>query len=91
MPHARGIAQSWTRRVARSLARGHGATDGDVTVLRSMGQLVALDSRPAAGRLLGLPRAGRSVLLAEWTRSGDLSYGEAELLVALDETTPWQA
>jgi len=56
-----------------------------------MGHLVALDSRPAARHLLSLPRAKRSDLLAEWTRSGDLSYGEAELLMALDETTSWRA
>jgi len=56
-----------------------------------MSHLVALDSRPAARHLLSLPRAERSDLLAEWTRSGDLSYGEAELLMALDETTSWRA
>jgi hypothetical protein len=91
LPHARNRARSWTRRVVRGLARAHGAGDGNATVVRSMGHLVALDSRPAARHLLSLPRAKRSDLLAEWTRSGDLSYGEAELLMALDETTSWRA
>jgi hypothetical protein len=91
LPHARGIARRWTRRVVRGLARSHGAGNGDVTVLRGMGQLVALDSRPAARHLLDLPRAERSDLLVEWTRSGELSYGEAEQLMALDATTRWQA
>jgi hypothetical protein len=56
-----------------------------------MGQLVAIDSRPAARHLLAQPRGERNDLLAAWTRSGDLSYGEAELLMALDETTSWRA
>jgi hypothetical protein len=84
-------ARNWTRRLIRGLARSHEATSGDVTVVRSMGQLVSLDSRPAARHLLSRPRAERSDLLAEWTRSGDLTYGEAELAMALDETTSWEA
>jgi hypothetical protein len=55
-----------------------------------MGQLVLLDSRPAARALLSRPRPDRGDLLAEWTRSGELTYGEAESLMALDETTPWR-
>jgi hypothetical protein len=91
LPHARGVAQSWTRRVVRGLARGHGVGNGDATVVRTMGQLVAIGPRPAARQPLDRPRAERGDLLAEWTRSGELSYGEAELLMALDETTPWRA
>jgi hypothetical protein len=87
----RRVARNWTRRLIRGLARGHVGTAGDATVVRSMGQLVVLGSRPAARRLLSPPRAERNDLLAEWTCSGDLSYGEAEMLMALDETTPWQA
>src|SRR4051812_22821753 len=91
-PHARDVAQSWTRRVVRGLARGHGAGNGgDATVVRTMGQLVAIGPRPTARQPLDRPRVERSDLLAEWTRSGELSYGEAELLMALDETTPWRA
>jgi len=90
-PHARDVAQSWTRRVVRGLARGHGAGNGDATVVRTMGQLVAIGPRPAARQPLDRPRAERGDLLAEWSRSGELSYGEAELLMALDETTPWRA
>jgi len=56
-----------------------------------MGQLVAIGPRPAARQPLDRPRAERGDLLAEWSRSGELSYGEAELLMALDETTPWRA
>jgi hypothetical protein len=89
-PHARGIARNWTRRAVRGLARAHGAGNGHATVVRSMGQLVAIDSRPAARHLLAQPRGERNDLLAAWTRSGDLSYGEAELLMALDETTSWR-
>jgi hypothetical protein len=91
MSYAQGIARSWTRRVIQGMARGHVATVGGATVVRSMGQLVALDSPPAADHSLSLPRAGRNDLLAEWTRSGHLSYGDAERLMALDETTNWQA
>src|SRR5512144_2783842 len=29
-------------------------------------------------------------LLLSWVRSGDLTWGEAETLLALDESTPWR-
>jgi hypothetical protein len=59
-------------------------------VARSMGRYAALDPTATAVLRLGPFRATRSELLAEWTCSGTLTYGEAELLMALDETTPWR-
>jgi hypothetical protein len=56
-----------------------------------MGHLVPLGSRTAARSVLAGPRPDPGDLLAEWTRSGDLTYGEAEALMALDETTSWSA
>jgi hypothetical protein len=72
------------------MVRGLVWSTGDVEVIRSVGEHAAPESQPA----LEAPGAGgleRSDLLAEWTRSGDLTFGDAELLAALDETTPWQA
>ncbi|HEY4631813.1 MAG TPA: hypothetical protein VIG96_10945 [Blastococcus sp.] len=62
-----------------------------VLVARSMGRHVPLDQTAAAVLRRGTPRASRGELLTEWTRSETLTYGEAELLMALDETTPWRA
>jgi hypothetical protein len=56
-----------------------------------MGRYVPLDQTAGAVLRRGTPRSGQGELLTEWTRSGTLTYGEAELLMALDETTPWRA
>ncbi len=91
MTRTSAIARTVTRRLVSGLAHGSGATDRNGTVVRIMGQLVPLDSRPAPRSALARPRPERNDLLAEWTRSGDLTYGEAEALMALDETTRWSA
>ena len=91
MPQARAVLRNWKQRLIRNLAQGQIATVGGVTVTRSIAPLAAVDSRPPARHLLGRPRVERSDLLAEWTRSGELSCGEAEALMALDETTSWRA
>jgi len=91
MTRTSAVGRTWTRRLVSGLARGSGAPGPNGTVVRIMGQLVPLDSRPAARSLLARPRTERSDLLADWTRSRDLTYGEAEALMALDETTSWSA
>jgi hypothetical protein len=88
--HRQGPARDWPRRLARGMVRGLVWSTGDVEVIRSVSEHAAPDSQRATEP----PGAGgreRSDLLAEWTRSGHLTFGDAELLVALDETTPWQA
>jgi hypothetical protein len=81
----------WARRVVRGLSRMSAGATETGTVVRVMGQLVPLDSRPAARSVLARPRRDCGELLAEWARSGGLTYGEAEALMALDETTSWSA
>jgi hypothetical protein len=72
------------------MVRGLVWSTGDVEVIRLASAHAAPDS---LGTTVPLGAGGRerSDLLSEWTRSGHLTYGDAELLVALDETTPWRA
>ncbi len=52
-----------------------------------MGQFVPLSApRPQVG-----PTGDRVDRVLEWTRSRQLTMAEAELLLALDESTPWWA
>ena len=84
----RGTTSIWASRLVRSLA-GQWGTSGDPTVMRSLGQFVPLN-RPAPQARPALGGDDRADLLLEWSRSGRLSYGDAELLLALDESTPWR-
>lgn len=77
----------WASRLVRSLAGQWGTTD-DPTVLRSLGQFVPL-SAPGPRPRPALDPEDRTDELLAWTRSGELTYGEAERLMALDEATPW--
>jgi hypothetical protein len=86
----RGGTWAWIRRLVPSSGWTYPAAVEGALVARSMGRYVALDATAGAARRLCTPRTTRSELLAEWTRSGSLTYGEAELLMALDETTPWR-
>jgi hypothetical protein len=83
--------RAWVRRVVRGLSRTSAGATEIGTVVRVMGHLVPLDTRPAARSVLARPLPDRDELVAEWTRSGDLTYGEAQALMALDETTSWGA
>ena len=86
-PFGRGES-FWARPLVRALA-GQFGTSGDPTVLRSLGQFVPLSpSEPSVRRD---PRSSdRSERLLEWSRSGRLTYGDAERLLALDESTAWR-
>jgi len=53
-----------------------------------MGQFVPL-TRPTP-RPTGQRSDERADRLLAWTRTGQLTYGEAESLLALDETTAWR-
>ena len=90
MPHKlRGRAAGvWAGRLLRGLVRDHGAAPGQPAVVRCMGRLVLLEEQPARPEGTGRPM-DRADLLLEWTRSGDLTLDQAELLIALDETTLW--
>jgi hypothetical protein len=57
---------------------------------RLVRSLVLLDSWHPASHRLSSPYAARSYVRAEWTCSGDLTEPQADALLALDETTPWQ-
>ena len=57
---------------------------------RLVRSLVLLDSWTPASHRLSSPHAARSYVRAEWTCSGDLTEPQADALLALDETTPWQ-
>jgi hypothetical protein len=57
---------------------------------RLVRSLVLLDSWTPASHRLSSPHAARSYVRAEWTSSGDLTEPQADALLALDETTPWQ-
>jgi len=92
-----GTGSIWESRLLRALA-GQWGTSGDPTVLRSMGQFVPL-TRPEPLDLEPqntephdtAPRSGdRADRLLAWTRTGQLTYGEAESLLALDESTSWR-
>jgi hypothetical protein len=75
----------WTSPFVRALA-GQFGTTGDPTVMRSLGQFVPLSAPDRPG-----PRVeDRTGQLLEWTRSGELTYGDAEFLLALDESTAWR-
>jgi hypothetical protein len=91
LQRGREAARAWIRRLIRGSGRNYPAAVEGALVARSMGRYVRLDPTAAAARPLDTPRTTRSEQLAEWTRSGALTYGEAELLMALDETTPWRA
>jgi hypothetical protein len=89
--HGRESTRAWIRRWIRGSGRNYPpAAMESLLVARSMGRYVPPDPTAAAVPRLGTARATRSELLAEWTRSGALTYGEAELLTALDETTAWR-
>jgi hypothetical protein len=77
----------WESRFVRALA-GQWGTSGDPTVLRSMGQFVPL-TRPTP-QATGQRSDERADRLLAWTRTGRLTYGEAESLRALDESTSWR-
>jgi hypothetical protein len=89
--HGWGAARAWIRRFIRGSRWNNSAALESVLVARSMGRYVPPDQTAAAVLRRGTPRASRGELLTEWTRSETLTYGEAELLMALDETTPWRA
>jgi hypothetical protein len=79
------MSSIWTSSLVRALA-GQWGTSGDPTVLRSLGQFVPMTAADRSG-----PRVeDRTGQLVEWTRSGELTYGDAELLLALDESTAWR-
>jgi len=58
---------------------------------RLLRSLALLDSWSPDSSHLSSPLAARRHLRTEWTRSGDLTEAQAAALVALDETTAWQA
>ena len=88
--HERRPAESWRLRLARNMVRGLVWSTGNVDAIRASDGHAAPDPQTAKEQL-GAGRPSRDALLADWTRSGDLTYGDAELLVALDDTTPWHA
>ena len=74
----------WASSFVRALA-GQWGTTGDPTVLRSLGQFVPMTAPDRSG-----PRVeDRTGQLLAWTRSGEITYGDAEFLLALDESTAW--
>jgi hypothetical protein len=84
-PLGRGF---WARPLVRALA-GQFGTSGDPLVLRSLGQFVPL--APSAVSARRDPRPDdRGERLLEWSRSELLTYGDAETLLALDESTSWR-
>jgi hypothetical protein len=85
----RGATRAWIRRLVRGSVWNFPAEVEGALVARSMGRYAPLAPTAAVFRL-GTSRATRSELLDEWTCSGTLSYGEAELLMSLDETTHWR-
>jgi hypothetical protein len=90
--HVHGLRASWAwmRRLVRGFEPHYPASVEGVLVARSMGRYVPLGPTAAGGPRRVTLRATRGELLTEWTRSGALTNGEAELLMALDETTPWR-
>lgn len=80
----------WADRLAYSLM-GQWATKGDPALMRCLGQYVPLTTPWSPRPTEQLGAADRAVHLLAWTRSGVLTYGEAELLMVLDESTSWQA
>jgi hypothetical protein len=72
----------------RSLG-GQWGTSGEPMVLRSLGQFVPLTAPRPKVRPNPITDDQEDRLLA-WARSGQLRYLEAELLSALDESTPWR-
>ncbi len=87
---SRRRAVTWAVRVLHALAPGSRGTGGGPAVVQVMGRLVSLDPQPAPARRLPRTPEERTDLLATWARSGYLTYGDAELLMALDETTAWK-
>ena len=79
----------WTRlgRTASGIVHRYvtAGSSGDLPVVRVMGQLVPL--RPAAVPADAFD--GVELLLA-WVKSGDLTWQQAEALLALDKATPWE-
>jgi hypothetical protein len=55
-----------------------------------MGQLIPLGA-PGLKKNAGLDAETGPDRLREWTQSGQLTYGEAELLLVLDESTAWRS
>ncbi len=87
---SRRRAVTWAVRVLHALAPGSRGTGGGPAVVQVMGRLVSLDAQPAPARPRRRTPEQRSDLLSTWARSGHLTYGDAELLMALDESTAWE-
>lgn len=81
-------APGWLSGITKIFTGRGGGAVGDVPVPPSRGQFVMLepyDVRPSAGA----GRRLRDEVLMQWTRSGHLTAGEADELLALDESTRW--
>lgn len=87
---SRRLAVKWAVRVLHALAPGSRGTGDGPAVVQVTGRLVSLDAPPAPARPRTLTPEQRSDLLATWAHSGHLTHGEAELLMALDESTAWE-
>lgn len=87
---SRQRAVKWAVGALHALTPGSRGTGDGTAVVQVMGRLVSLDTQPAPARRPPRTPEQRSDLLATWARSGHLTYGEAELLMALDESTAWE-
>ena len=81
-----GKGSVWESRFMRALG-GQSSTSGDLTVLQSMGQFVPLTA--TGPQVAGPHPEDRADRLSTWASSGRLTYGDAEALLALDESTSW--
>lgn len=87
MPHKSdtNAAPGPTRRLLRSVARV------GPDIVRCMSLFASLGARPEADIWPDPPADGRTDRLRAWTRAGDLTHEQAELLWTLDERTRWRA
>jgi hypothetical protein len=83
------LAAKWGRRALLALAPDR-VPAGGPAVVRVAGRLVSLDAHPAPVHRLPRTAEERTGEVARWAHSGHLTFGEAELLMALDETTAWE-
>lgn len=69
---------------------GQWAAKGDPALMQHLGRYVPLTAPWSLRPSEPIGAVDHPDRLLAWTRSGALTYGEAELLLVLDESTPWR-
>jgi hypothetical protein len=75
------------RLLTRLKSRAFALTEPDL--VRRLSAVITLGARPETDLWTDVPHDRSANLVTAWTRSGVLSRREADMLLALDQSTPW--